>query len=129
MPREHRDIRELAYQLWVARGCPAGSAERDWLEAERQLSGTPATPRAASSAIVDESLKDTYPASDPPASHLPDVPPANAEAKWEAVAAAEDLKSEDAKRVASSRRRSPPDAPAPPRAPGRRGTPPRPPGQ
>ncbi|HEV7614172.1 MAG TPA: DUF2934 domain-containing protein [Steroidobacteraceae bacterium] len=125
MHREHLAIRELAYQLWVDRGCPAGSAERDWLEAERQLSARSQTPRAASSASVDESLKDTYPASDPPASHLPDVPPANAEAKWEAAAAA----SEDAKRGTGSRRRSTPDASPPPRAPGRRGMPPRPPGQ
>jgi len=33
---------------------------------------------------VDDTLADTFPASDPPASHLPDVPPSNAEAKWEA---------------------------------------------
>ncbi len=33
---------------------------------------------------VDEALEDTFPASDPPASRLPDEPPANAEAKWDA---------------------------------------------
>jgi uncharacterized membrane protein len=38
---------------------------------------------------VDESVQDTFPASDPPASHLADVPPSNAEAKWEAARAAE----------------------------------------
>ena len=26
-----------AYQLWIDRGCPQGSAESDWFEAERQL--------------------------------------------------------------------------------------------
>jgi hypothetical protein len=31
------EIAQLAYQLWVARGCPDGSADQDWLEAERQL--------------------------------------------------------------------------------------------
>ena len=31
------DIQELAYRLWHDRGCPHGSAEEDWLEAERQL--------------------------------------------------------------------------------------------
>jgi hypothetical protein len=30
-------IEKLAYQLWVKRGCPAGSAEEDWYEAERSL--------------------------------------------------------------------------------------------
>jgi LmbE family N-acetylglucosaminyl deacetylase len=37
MHPEHRSIGELAYHLWQARGCPDGSAERDWLDAERQL--------------------------------------------------------------------------------------------
>jgi hypothetical protein len=90
MSREHR-IKELAYQLWVARGCPAGNSDQDWLEAERQLSAAEPT-KAASTKGVDDALKDTYPASDPPASHLPDEPPANAEAKWEAAAAADDSK-------------------------------------
>jgi uncharacterized membrane protein len=38
---------------------------------------------------VDESVKGSFPASDPPGSHLPDEPPSNAEAKWEAARAAE----------------------------------------
>jgi hypothetical protein len=37
MHPEHRSIGELAYHLWQARGCPEGSAEQDWLDAERQL--------------------------------------------------------------------------------------------
>lgn len=37
---------------------------------------------------VDESVNDSFPASDPPASRLADVPPANAEAKWDAARAA-----------------------------------------
>lgn len=99
MSREHH-IRELAYQLWVARGCPEGNSDQDWLEAESQLSAAEPT-KAASTKGVDDALKDTYPASDPPASHLPDEPPANAEAKWEAAAAAE-----DSKRRANSIRRT-----------------------
>jgi Protein of unknown function (DUF2934) len=145
MHREHRSIRELAYQLWVARGCPDGSAEQDWLEAERRLSAAGSRPpvassqaassqaassqaassqaassqaasskAAASSKGVDDALQDTYPASDPPASHLPDEPPANADAKWEAAAAAD-----DSKRRASSMRRAPDSTPRP-RASGRR---------
>jgi Protein of unknown function (DUF2934) len=31
------DLAKLAYGLWQARGCPYGSPEVDWLEAERQL--------------------------------------------------------------------------------------------
>ena len=31
-------IRRRAHQRWLDRGCPAGSAEQDWLEAERELS-------------------------------------------------------------------------------------------
>jgi LmbE family N-acetylglucosaminyl deacetylase len=37
MHPDHRSISELAYQLWQARGCPGGTAEHDWVEAERQL--------------------------------------------------------------------------------------------
>jgi|HubBroStandDraft_5_1064220.scaffolds.fasta_scaffold866086_1 LmbE family N-acetylglucosaminyl deacetylase len=37
MHPDHRSIGELAYRLWQARGCPDGTAELDWLEAERQL--------------------------------------------------------------------------------------------
>lgn len=31
------DIARLAYALWQHRGCPNGSAENDWFEAERTL--------------------------------------------------------------------------------------------
>jgi DUF2934 family protein len=91
---QHSQIRELAYRLWQERGCPAGSAEEDWLAAERQLSAAEPALRSAlgspsqisaSSKQVDDSLKDTFPASDPPGSQLPDRPPANADAKWEAA--------------------------------------------
>jgi hypothetical protein len=40
-------IRNLAYQLWLARGCPAGSPEVDWQEAEERMKG-PQTQTAAS---------------------------------------------------------------------------------
>jgi hypothetical protein len=38
MYRDHEHIRILAYRLWEARGRPDGSADQDWLEAERRLS-------------------------------------------------------------------------------------------
>jgi hypothetical protein len=84
---EHRSIGELAYRLWQSRGCPEGTAEQDWLDAERQLRAMQSTARPAKSEAVDESLEGTFPASDPPASHAPDKPPANADAKWKAAAA------------------------------------------
>ena len=33
----HEQIAKLAYALWEQRGCPYGSAEFDWLQAEREL--------------------------------------------------------------------------------------------
>jgi Protein of unknown function (DUF2934) len=30
-------IEKLAYQYWLNRGCPSGSAEEDWYQAERAL--------------------------------------------------------------------------------------------
>jgi hypothetical protein len=77
-------VRELAYRLWVERGRPEGGAEADWFEAERQLHGR----RKTDSQIVDEAARESFPASDPPASGLPDKPPANAGEKWRAADAA-----------------------------------------
>jgi hypothetical protein len=31
------EIAQLAYALWQQRGCPEGSAESDWLEAEQKV--------------------------------------------------------------------------------------------
>jgi hypothetical protein len=75
-------IRDLAYRLWNARGRPANSATEDWLQAERQLQGKQPSPTQK----VDEAVRESFPASDPPASGLPDQPPANAEEKWAAAA-------------------------------------------
>jgi hypothetical protein len=51
-----------------------------------RASGLPGSPlHTARSEAVDSSLEESFPASDAPASHLPDEPPANAEAKWEAA--------------------------------------------
>ena len=33
----HEQIAAIARDLWRARGCPAGSPERDWFEAEEIL--------------------------------------------------------------------------------------------
>jgi len=34
-----QDVAKLAYALWEERGMPDGSAEEDWIQAERQLRG------------------------------------------------------------------------------------------
>lgn len=36
-PPEEGDVAELAYRRWLERGCPQGSAEEDWFEAEREV--------------------------------------------------------------------------------------------
>jgi Protein of unknown function (DUF2934) len=33
----HREIAELAYEHWQARGCPEGSPEEDWTSAVKEL--------------------------------------------------------------------------------------------
>ena len=35
----HTGVPELAYQLWQERGCPEGSPDEDWFQAEAILSG------------------------------------------------------------------------------------------
>lgn len=70
-----RKQQELAYRLWEERGKPDGRPDDDWFEAERRLrSGQ----HHAESAAVDEAARESFPASDPPASGLPDTPPVNA---------------------------------------------------
>ncbi|HEX5046101.1 MAG TPA: DUF2934 domain-containing protein [Gammaproteobacteria bacterium] len=76
------EVRQLAHRLWEQRGRPQGRSEEDWYAAEKRLSGE----GAADSRAVDESVKESFPASDAPGSNLPDQPPANAEEKWAAAA-------------------------------------------
>ena len=46
-------IRERAYHIWFASGCPDGEADRHWLVAEREIlqSAKAAAPEAARTAI------------------------------------------------------------------------------
>ena len=41
------DIARLAYALWQQRGCPEGSAESDWLEAEQKMRESSVDPTLA----------------------------------------------------------------------------------
>jgi hypothetical protein len=34
-----QDIAAFAYRLWIARGCPIGSPNDDWFQAEAELKG------------------------------------------------------------------------------------------
>ena len=108
MARDEQAIRQLAYELWIARGRPVGSADMDWYTAERRLTRQ----QRADSQAVDESVKESFPASDPPAPALPDKPPSNADEKWAAAegAAAEGAAAEGAAAEAArsrSRRKKP----------------------
>ena len=82
MARDRQAVSELAYLLWQRRGSPPGSAELDWNEAERQLA------EQDQDDALDEALKETFPASDPPASSLPDEPSVNAKKKRRVAASA-----------------------------------------
>jgi hypothetical protein len=68
-----KSVAELAYALWEARGCPHGSSEQDWLEAER-LAARSAAAMPPSAQSDDEASIDSFPASAPLAGHSPDVP-------------------------------------------------------
>lgn len=81
-------IRELAYYLWEVDGRRHGSADDYWLKAERQLAEASLPTKAATTRAVDDSIRESFPASDPPASRIPDKPPVNANAKWDAAAQA-----------------------------------------
>ena len=41
-------IGALAYQLWLARGCPEGSPEIDWFQAEQKLCSRPVKSKSLS---------------------------------------------------------------------------------
>jgi len=61
-----------------------------WCHLSRRSSalqdGLPGSPlHERRSEAIDESVNESFPASDPPASRLPDEPPSNADAKWAAA--------------------------------------------
>jgi hypothetical protein len=92
---DENTIRALAHELWEARGRREGDPERDWLEAESKLA----------SQAVDRTSMESFPASDPPGSHLPDEPPVNADAMFaasrEAATRANEQRSSQAPKIGS----------------------------
>jgi hypothetical protein len=74
----HTNLRQGLWDQW--RCLLAGGRE-----SEEGLPGSPAHQRK--SRTVDQAIDDSFPASDPPGSQLPDEPPANAAAKWAAARA------------------------------------------
>lgn len=86
----HRSVAERAYRQWVEHGRPQAGAEEFWLQAEREVADEKATDAAEATKAVDNTLKDSFPASDPPSSSLPDEPPANADEKWKAAGISRD---------------------------------------
>ena len=36
---DHDKVGKLAHELWLKRGCPVGSPQEDWFQAERALGG------------------------------------------------------------------------------------------
>jgi hypothetical protein len=44
-------IAEMAYRLWIERGCPSGSPEEDWFRAEKELSAQVEVSKALSKAV------------------------------------------------------------------------------
>jgi hypothetical protein len=85
---DEQKIRELAYRIWESEGKRSGCSEDDWFRAENQLLSAELASHQPGPSGVDESVKESFPASDAPSSHLPDEPPINADAKWAAAAAA-----------------------------------------
>ena len=50
-------IRERAYQIWAANGCPDGQAERHWFTAKRELLDAQKTALATQPAMVKKSSR------------------------------------------------------------------------
>ena len=55
-------IRDRAYSRWQAQGCPEGTAERDWLEAEQEIAAQRAS-EASDRVSAPAKQRSTVPAS------------------------------------------------------------------
>ena len=53
-------LRQRAYELWEASGCPTGQPDEFWHRARAELAN------GETEADIDGTLEDSFPASDPP---------------------------------------------------------------
>lgn len=97
MKADQHAIRELAYRLWEQRGRWDGSADEDWLAAERQLSEQ----AAQGSSTADGEIQ-LFPEDESIASAVPNKPPANVQVQLNEVNAAYSRKSRSAKSAAAA---------------------------
>jgi hypothetical protein len=81
MMNQEKTISDLAYHLWQARGCPMGSAELDWAEAERQVRGVRSQERALDAPLPVDAAPAPAPADPPPPAADPGAPRARKKAK------------------------------------------------
>ena len=96
---DSRKQRELAYRLWEERGRPEGPRRRGLVRSRAAVAVRSAR---AESAAVDEAARESFPASDPPSSHVPDKPPVNAKKRKARRRAAADRASARAERPLQS---------------------------
>jgi hypothetical protein len=63
-PISEEMIQQKAYELWLARGCPEGTAEEDWYAAELALrqAGKAEPPPAATSEVAPAAVMEEEPA-------------------------------------------------------------------
>ena len=64
-PEYEQRIREAAYHLWVEAGRPEGGADEFWRRARAQVFAQDAA-QGSGEAPLDQTLADSFPASDPP---------------------------------------------------------------
>jgi hypothetical protein len=54
----HEEICARAHELWISGGCQEGAADKDWLEAERELVAKHATIKRAPESIAERHSTD-----------------------------------------------------------------------
>lgn len=50
-------IRERAYQIWIASGCPDGESDRHWLAAEREILQSAKTATPAKRSVANKASR------------------------------------------------------------------------
>lgn len=73
-PAPQASVARRAYQIWQSHGCPEGTADDDWRQAEAEMRRENASyadrreePRRSCDWMVEEASQESFPASDPPA--------------------------------------------------------------